>query len=459
MRLKNKTSSRSTLYYWSGGVGLGLIAVAVVCVLLYENGRTLSKSHSVAVREPTVSDTSAVVSTSRPTTVATVAVVEELPRVNFPPGSVEEACELNDFIPYHYDDPDDQFDWLSALESSACWTALDDHISTINPYLWGELNTNHPLAFLALEKPLTFGRIFTDPAGDLARVQEALSRPECLLEQGAETNWELKEICHADAFLNYALFNRFCFDEGVSNRTRTYYWEEENPTPEQDRFMWKQTLEDAWVRSKCEEFAPELQLTVKQYPEFTELLFSLGDPERVAMKKAKREMYDPETLITPYLIPTLIEHAARLGDDAAGLTRPMTLVWNFASAGQSYHEEGYKYGRFSDLLTSVEWKDFVKKSEPNTDHFLRSFHFLTRLSALRPNPRDELQLNWEWVARHMCALPHDKLDLESESEESATPQSCQEIVHELRQLDIKFRPVLDALDKFEQVALELGVYE
>ena len=459
MRLKNNTNSRPTLYYWSGGIGLGLIAVAVVCALLYANGRTLSESPSVAMREPTESDTSADAPSSPPTAVVAVALVEEeplLPRLDFLPGSIEEACGLNDFMPYHSYDPDDKFDWLSALESSACWTALDEHISTINPYLWGETNTDHPLAFLVLENPLTFGRIFADPAGDLARVQDALSRSECLLNHGSETNLELKENCHADALLNYALVNRFCFDEGVSNRNRTFYWEEDNPTPEQDRFMWKQRLENAWVRSKCEEFAPELQLTVEQYPELTNLLFSLGDPESVATKKTKREMYDPETLITPYLIPTLIEHAARLGDDAAGLTSPITL---FSRFGPSYNEEGYKFGRFAELLKSAEWAYFSDKIEPSIDRFLRSFHFITRVGARRPDPRDELQFDWEWVAKHLCDPPYDNSDEESESEESAKPQSCQEIVHELRQRDFKFQPLLQTLDKFEQVALELDVYE
>ena len=453
MRLKNNTNSRPTLYYWSGGIGLGLIAVAVVCALLYANGRTLSESPSVAMREPTESDTSADAPSSPPTAVVAVALVEEeplLPRLDFLPGSIEEACGLNDFMPYHSYDPDDKFDWLSALESSACWTALDEHISTINPYLWGETNTDHPLAFLVLENPLTFGRIFADPAGDLARVQDALSRSECLLNHGSETNLELKENCHADALLNYALVNRFCFDEGVSNRNRTFYWEEDNPTPEQDRFMWKQELEDKWVRMKCKDLDSTLALTSHHpHPELYDLLKSLQDPNS---KFGRRGVADGE------LDDLLIELAARLGDDTAGLTQPFIT--------QSSSEEGYKFGRFSWLLTSDEWYEFATKKEPSTDRFERVFELLAMVGARRPDPRDEIEFDWEFVARHLCEPPYAPIyerrtnsSGESKFVEKDDYPSCQEIVHELRQQDIKFAPLLQVMDKFEQVALELDVYE
>ena len=152
-----------------------------------------------------------------------------------------------------------------SLESAECWSALEQHINAINPYLWGATHENRQFAFVVLKEPLTFERIFTDPTGDFNRVQDALSRPECLLETG-EKNWELKESCHADAFLNYALINRFCFDSGVRDRAQTLYWESDNPTPEQDRFMWKQRLENYWVEEKCEELDSMLELTLEQNP-------------------------------------------------------------------------------------------------------------------------------------------------------------------------------------------------
>ena len=85
----------------------------------------------------------------------------------------------------------------------------------------------------------------------MIRVQDAMSRPECLLKDD-ERNWELKETCHADAFLNYALVNHFCFDQHAQRRSwPAFFGPDDDPAPEQNRFMWKQALEDAWMKEKC----------------------------------------------------------------------------------------------------------------------------------------------------------------------------------------------------------------
>ena len=453
-------NTRNSRWVWglTGGLG-GLSIVTVVCiVLLNVNNRAQTEAPS-AVNEPSVA------TSSHPPIAPVVAVVDEppkLPYIEFPPGSVEEACELNDFMPYHYDGPGNPFDWVfSALESSECRSALENYINSINPYLWGRTYKNddflHPMQFVVLEEPLTFGKIFADPDGDFVKVQDALSRPECVL-QGEESNWELKETCHADALLNYALMKRFCFNDGVRYRKRTLYWEEDNPTPEQDRFMWKEVLENQWVRAKCEEFSPKLNLTAEQFPELTKLLLALSDLE------------EPTDSVT-----SLIDLAARLGSEAAGLTtgevNPFHNLW--------YTESGYVHGRFSWLLTSDAWDEFIAPNEPpSVDRFLRTFKMLALASARRPDPRDEIKFDWELVARHLCEPPYhqkewydEQIELFKSSPEWAAdllvafrekydnPKSCQEIVHELRQSELNIAPVHRALDKFEQVALELGVYE
>ncbi|MDE0644699.1 MAG: hypothetical protein OXH84_00465 [Gammaproteobacteria bacterium] len=63
----------------------------------------------------------------------------------------------------------------------------------INPYHWNDDTDNRAFAFVVIENPLTFERIFTDPVGDLARVQDALSRSECKLGPDAESNWKLNK--------------------------------------------------------------------------------------------------------------------------------------------------------------------------------------------------------------------------------------------------------------------------
>ena len=448
-------------WYWSAGIGLGLVVVAIVCVFLIANDRTPAKASVL----PVANEPNAIVSSSLPITKPEFTLVEVFPHLDFPPGSVEEECGLNAYVPNDYDydyygDTDNIY-WpkspynkngeLVALDSEACRVALENHINTINPYLWGETESDRQgvflthwtrqFAFVELDSPLTFERIFADPAGDFVRMQEALSRPECLLEPG-EKNWELQESCHADAFLNFALINRFCFAGGVDNRTRSYYWKEDNPTPEQDRLMWKQTLEDAWVEEMCEELNPMLEFTSEQHPELYNSVMFLRDP---SLKRTKS---------TDEL---LIELAARLGDDAAGLALP-TLVLH----SHYYHEEGYKYGRFAEVLSSDAWKDFAIKKAPSTDRFLQTFQMLARVTSRKADPRDEFELDWQWVAQYLCAPPYyqEKLKVPGVLQEEPEPHhSCAEIVHEIRQSGTTFRPLLDVLDKFEQVALELEVYE
>ncbi len=445
--------ARARHRFWSISVGIGLAVVAVVCALFYSSSRPPPQVSSVGTSDPSVAVPSSW------TTITPVVLVEtpppQLPHLDFAPGSVEEACGLNEFVPYHFDDPDNEYHWPRSpydangnladffSESEECRMALDSHINSINPYLWGNTNKASPQAFVVLNNPLTFERIFADPAGDLARVQDALSRPECLL-QGDETNWELKETCHADAFLNYALINRFCFDEGISNRNRTYYWEEDNPTPEQDRFMWKEYLEGVWVERKCAGLDSELELTSEHYPVLYESVMSFRETNDIKgwnSRKGSRVL--------------LIELAARLGDDAAGLTTEI-----FVPHSHYYLEDGGKYGRFTWLLTSAEWQGFVVKKEPSTDRFLQIFKMLGRVGARRPDPRDEIELAWDFVVRHLCEPPYfTSFGQGFVQVENGEHSSCKEIVHELRQRDLKFAPLLQALDKFEQVALELEVYE
>ena len=470
---------RARHWFWGVSIGIGLAVVVVVCVLLYANGRPTPQVPSVVISDPNVAGSS-----SLSTTTPKVSVeAPPLPSLKYPPGSVEEACGLNELPPYwnainnrrRSELPSNaKVDW-EVLESEECRTALDNHVKDINPYLWGSTFENRQFSFVVLEeKSLTFERIFADPEGDLIRVQDALSRPECLLK-GDESNWELEETCHAEAFLNYALIGRFCFDNGVSNRSRTMYWKEDNPTPEQDRFMWKQLLENDWVRAKCEELSPKLELT-KHHQELTNLLLQLGGYDTIDMfwdpvdsfpptsrQLSHREMKEilgmgESTYLTSrYLVPTLIEMAARLGDDEAGLTQPFTKIYS-----HQYLEEGYKHGRFSWLLTNETWRELSVKQKPSADHFLRTFYLLARVSAHRPDPRAEFEFDWEWVTEHLCSPPYYHRDdwRETEPDDSTELQNCKEVVHELRQRDdLKFAPLLQTLDKFEQVAIELGVYE
>lgn len=451
--------------FLSGGIGLVVVAGAIVVIVLLQPQPENTVTPDVVVQE---NNTSSVVVSDVVLTaeiVETVKELPELPQLAFVTGSVEEACGLNEYVPYHYDHTDNPALYpkspygaegnLSALDVSECDTALETHIGSINPYLWGESidsmsNDLLAFAFVKLENPLTFGRIFADPIGDLERVKEALSRPECLLQTG-ESNRELRESCHADALMNYALLNRFCYDggsytsNGVFNREMTIYWEEDNPTPEQDRAMWKQALEGQWVRRKCEALDPVLELT-KQQPELFEQIKSFGDPEE-----------DREWRLFELSQRHLIELAARLGDDAAGLT----------IGGYNHGEEGYKYGRFADLLDPSSWEYITLKHQLDASRFEHALNLLTYFGARRPDPRDEIEFDWEAIVQHICTrvyvVPPEFRERVRKEEgvraAEAKTTSCQEFIHTLRQQEIKFAPLVSTLDKFEQIALKLNVYD
>ena len=445
------TNSRGQRWSWIGG-GIGLGLVAVVCVLLYAtNDRTTPDSKTLKVKE-----TSAVPPSDPPTVESTVAMGNtppQFPRLDFPVGSVEEACALNEFPSY----------WVAyekgtrgevqnrALESVECQTALENSIKTSNPYLWnGRTHEQRAFAFVELDEPLTFERIFSDPAGDLARVQDALSRPECLLK-GEKKNWELKEICHAESFFNYALINHLCFDGGYWRRNwPVYYSAEDNPTLEQDRVMWKQSLEVSWLGEKCEQLDTTLKIT-EIHPSLLELMPHRNFSDDDAMR------FHTEDLLTKL--------AARLGDDAAGLTERRL---GFGPPGG-----GGQYGKFAELLVSEEWQSLIKAGatwraydtqwsvkELSMENFLRAFNLLARFDNTSREQHDEIQFDWQAVVQHLCVPTYERpVDEEQMGIKRVEYSTCKEVVHEIRQKGIIFPPLVKMLDKFEQVALELDVYE
>ena len=453
MRLRINQSSHSSRWLWSAGIGLVLTVVAVVCVFLVTQNRAPPDYAELEISNPSAGIPS-VLPTTIEHAVAAVEAPSQLPPLDFPVGSVEEACGLNEFPSYWvaYEKGAQGEVQSSALESVECQTALENSIKMINPYLWiARIHEQRAFAFVVLDEPLTFERIFADPSGDLLRVQEALSRPECLLK-GEEKNWELNEICHAESFFNYALINHLCFGGGYWKRDWTeYYSAEDNPTPEQDRVMWKQGLEVAWLGEKCEKLDPALNVT-EIYPNLLEMMSPLRN-------------YLDDSDMRFHIEDLLIKLAARLGDSAAGLTES-SLDAGFTVGG------GFRYGKFAELLVSEEWESLIRAGatwraydtqwsdkELSMENFLRAFSLLARDSPRREQ-HDEIQFDWHMVVQHLCVPKYERpVDEEQMGIERVELQSCKEIVHEIRQKGIAFPPLIRTLDKFEQVAIELGVYE
>ena len=462
MKTRVSPSVYAPCWLWIAGIGLALVAVAVICVLLIPRNRASLISTASDPSEP-IAD----VPSTSPTIQPAVAVIDtpsQLPRLDFVPGSVEEACGLNELPTYSAGVSYGTIiaktrDRTKALESDECRAALEVHMSAMNPqqFLSGALYSASLAELVVLDEPFTFERIFADPSGDLTRVQEVLSRSECLLT-GDETNWELKETCHADALLNYAFINLFCFGEGIKNRITPvdrgiqFNKDDSNPlpqfrppTPQQDRLLWKQDLEDSWVTAKCAALDPTLELSAERYPELHALVISWDETERTPFSKGAHEL--------------LVELAARLGDDAAGLSQS---VFEPDHIGYRFRGSGYKFGRINKLVGNGEWSGFALKEEPSADRFLEAFYMLARLDSPKSDPRNEIDFDWKFVARYLCEPPYFEFQPFSSGPklvENGEHSSCKEIIHEIRQKGITFPPLVKMLDKFEQVALELEVYE
>ncbi|MYF54052.1 MAG: hypothetical protein F4166_09640 [Gammaproteobacteria bacterium] len=455
---------------WIGVLGLPLLALIVFYSVSFNNPRSISKESPVAPAPSTLIATRGAAG-EYDSPQREVLDIPELPPVSYPPGSVGEACGVISLPPsvgfhswYLSQDPymKQKIDNITEapLQKKECLIALERHINPINPYLWGSRDTTEGFStpaflFIVIDNPLTFERIFTDPAGDFARVQEAFTRPECQLGHDAESNWELNAPCHADAILNYALLTRFCYQEyeakwmsnthetnGVSNRYLQIYHKKDNPTPEQDRSMWIQDLEKDWVRQKCDTLDPNLDL---QLPKHNEL------------RKKIRALYveeQPFPELDKTLNVVLIELAARLGDEAAGLTQPFTP----SRRSHTFGEEGYKYGPFADWAgwgtktgTDMLMKTTLFHKYPPSVNRLRK---LIRVFSEKTNGHADhpIRFNHNAFVQHLCDPPFFNYNSKDE------PPSCRTIVNKLRQ-EAHSPSMLEAIDTFEDVAIRLDVYE
>ncbi|MCY3626923.1 MAG: hypothetical protein OXG88_04710 [Gammaproteobacteria bacterium] len=460
-----KTDPQLKSWLWTGFIGL--IVLGVVGFLWFQ--RSTSEESTVVPTTPNLITTTSSAA-EIPSSTSAELVVPRLNPVLYPPGSVGEACEVNDFPPFRWYR---NLNWdtahrlkknhRTAMENERCRTTLERHVGTINPYLWGKENetsgTHSAFAFVVIDNPLTFERIFADPTGDLARVQEALARPECQLGPDAESNWQLNKTCHADAILNYALLTRFCYEEeyynlivasdtngvsngnrisvnntnGVSNRTRQYYQEEDNLTPEQDRSMWIQQLEGDWVREKCKTLDPNLAL---RSPVHTEL-------------RKQIHSFQPDKSLNA----TLIDLAARLGDPTAELTYPFSVGRMIPTR---YGEEGYKYGPFAGWFTNMfEPNELFIKHPPSVERLRQ----LVPLFAKNIGGDDGrlIKFDHEALVQYLCAPPYYTSPWVNKNT-APEPPSCRTVINELRQ-ELLHPSVLDEIATFEYVAIRLNVYE
>ena len=418
----------------------------------------------------------------------TVDDLPKLPPLDYPPGSVGDACGVNDFpnqergrvlsklyeyrkgpppsiehdgymnvrlyfseiewtLRFNPNDRDGTHNWnpleqeivQTALKKEQCRAALEQQVKQINPYLWGRYNDesfyDRAVSFVVTDNPMTFERIFKDPSGDLVRVQEALARPECQLGEKGKSNWNLQRTCHADAFHNTALVMWFCYNEGIPSLKLAGSGRRIPPpaipssgSPEDTQrkhIMWTHALEHRWVTEKCE----SLDLnTDPQSPVFAEL------------RKLLAPLVNDTEQTARYANEELLLMAARLGDDVAGLTHL-----------------GYREGRFADWFKPTWWNDpnslnLLYKYPPSVDRFRRLLSLFAEKTTKEGKP---FVVDQEALVQHLCTPPYHNREEDIVTE----PPSCREIVAELRQELHDNQTFLRYIDTFEDVAMHLNVYE
>ncbi|MCY3627888.1 MAG: hypothetical protein OXG88_09630 [Gammaproteobacteria bacterium] len=416
-------------------------------------------------------------------------MVKDLPTllpVDYPPGSVGETCGVNGFpnqeqeralsqwyeyrndlatlsnqsetmrnflrytekLPSQRFNPNDRYTpqrWnpleqeivQTALDNEQCHTALAQHVKQINPYLWGrkigESFYDRAISFVLTDNSMTFERVFKKTSDDFARVKEALTRPECQLGEG-ESNWNLNTTCHADAFHNTALVMWFCYNEGgegngspsdagrlVPQSTPSSGSAEQT---HEKHTMWHHALEHRWVKEKCKSLDLNTDPQSPVYAELRKLIAPLvnaNERERFAANEA------------------LIKLAARLGDDAAGLTRL-----------------GSSAGRFAGWFKPT-WNDPANLFTKHPPSGERLSQFISLFAEKTTKEGKPFLVNHEALVQHLCTPPYHTntpdYDLVTE------PPSCRDIVAELRQELHDNQTFLRYIDTFEDVAIRLDVYE
>lgn len=400
------------------GISFGtLVIVGIAVALFFLNGETISRVSQLNTSE--VADNSNVVDPQLERTTPIETTTESF--VASSSADVWEICGRAEL-------PIDQesvasFDFDQYIElSDDCIAALEDRLFTMNPFTWRGYAP--AFSFFELENPLTFERIFSDPDGNLQRIILAMNDPECLLENGTKVNWALKERCHAEAFMNYAEFYHVCFRHG-SSPTRTWLAPRTAKTFVQ---KWKEMLEEHWIKQQCNKFDSTIAIH-ESHPEQFETLVAMGMPEFDESKETLREHYPTDFQKKHFVYNTMIEFAARLGDQSAALTY-----------------KGQPYGQLSGLFSSEPWNTIqIAYDDPSRERVEQALDFISLLEPFK------VQFNWEWLVEHMC--------YRSDDDESDNPVSCRDIVYDMHTVDQVEGRQLELVNKFEQVAIELGVYE
>lgn len=456
------TSSRRSLIW----LGAGVVFVSVALVLFFV-------LHGIS---PTSIRSSADESKAEFIESQIVSKVDELIQaddvlvfVDMEWGDVLESCAISEYI-HPTSELEAARSFVRDLElTQNCIEALEQPVLSLNPFTrYGVVGSGfYEFSLVRSETPMTYERIFANPEDDLTQVLDALSRRECLMSESTANKWglnelnpvptdfdvfnvanlsalgaysedsiveksELKESCHADAFVNYAAFYDACYRESAFgyfvNLQTQFIGRELNP--EQIRSIWKGYLAQHWVGKQCQEFSSSLELNDEQYSEIFPFLLQIGSfrsASRTSGGILVGSSLDKDTLYF-----TLLSFGAQFGDEAASFAFSPSYYWN-----------------------NQPWRPILEKlkrlKRPNPERLLTTLELVAALDSA------EIDYDLEWLVDHICTIDHSIIGGTDAREEQ---RNCRSLINELYiNLGTVSSRDLQTLTKIERIAIELDVYD
>ena len=329
--------------------------------------------------------------------------------------------------------------------SEECKSAMADYFSDV------------PLEFsdttwISIPNRLTYGRAFENPAGDRKRVLKALNQEECLLKGDPTVRWDLKDSCHADAFANLSVLLWAC-DERPDIQDREEALVNlidnaqlaEDPQRHEERVQYGivRFLEARWFGDKCAEYKPSvLRFSAHREPTAYETL-------RAAASRSGEPWVSSSNAPETFVLKAI---AARLGDEVSALYYFPSLS---KASGRSWDEHVRKVWPWkSDLpFGPSTLEDFFGTLEifegPQDAAQDAEERMLNGLSVAVSLQETGFDFDWNILVRGFC-----------KHAETEGPTTCQAVIARLkRKLDVDQKDELQALEQFESVAKELGLFD
>lgn len=319
--------------------------------------------------------------------------------------------------------------------SEECLESLDTYFME-KPFVWNDFDW--------LPLPLTYQRIFADPATDRSNVLSALKKPECRLEEG-EVRWDLKESCHAESFTNYANFLYFCqyveekLESDLDMAQNFFYGPAFWPNVWQRYSMWD------WENPRSSEWAGERLLEGRWIVERT----------------CKR--IDSETLsLDSQHYETLMAIWKRLGENTGPYNRAFEVLRSMAARlGDEWAASVYKIPMENDAWDAHEaehmpWKLHLRtmrstlcNSQVTTSTDVRGRALKLALEVWGELEEARIRIDLDRLVEYVCGGNWWRSN-----------ETCEDVIAELKENEVSAdQGYWHRLSAFEARAIQIGIYD